>query len=71
VLCKGFRLIFRDVQKKIACYFVGWHLLLFSHDVAEIAGITSYSFGEEGMNRHIILFKKVINVVYENYHGLL
>ena len=28
------------------------------HDVAEIAGITSYSFGEEGMNRHIILFKK-------------
>ena len=30
-----------------------------SHDVAEIAGITSYSFGEEGINRHIILFKKV------------
>ncbi|XP_046850414.1 sperm-associated antigen 7-like [Xenia sp. Carnegie-2017] len=28
------------------------------HDVAEIAGITSYSFGEEDIDRHIILFKK-------------
>lgn len=28
------------------------------HDVAEIAAITSYSFGEEGFDRHIILFKK-------------
>ncbi|CAB3977017.1 sperm-associated antigen 7 [Paramuricea clavata] len=28
------------------------------HDVAEIAGITSYSFGDEGINKHIILFKK-------------
>ena len=34
--------------------------MLFSHDVAEIAGITSYSFGDEGINKHIILFKKVV-----------
>lgn len=30
----------------------------FSHDVAEIAGLTAQSFGVEGVDRYIILFKK-------------
>jgi hypothetical protein len=29
-----------------------------SHDVAEVAGLTSQSFGEEGVDRYIMLFKK-------------
>ncbi|XP_065842814.1 sperm-associated antigen 7 homolog isoform X2 [Oscarella lobularis] len=29
-----------------------------AHDVAEVAGLMSLSFGDEGINRHIMLFKK-------------
>ncbi|KAK1116518.1 hypothetical protein K0M31_018981 [Melipona bicolor] len=28
------------------------------HDVAEVANIWAYSFGEEGINRHIVIFKR-------------
>lgn len=28
------------------------------HDVAEVAGMTAYSFGEEDVDRHIIVFKR-------------
>ena len=30
-----------------------------SHDVAEIAGLTTFSFGEEEVDRYVMLFKKV------------
>lgn len=28
------------------------------HDVADIAGLTAFSFGEEDVNRHVMIFKK-------------
>ncbi|XP_043786293.1 sperm-associated antigen 7 homolog [Apis laboriosa] len=28
------------------------------HDVAEVANIWAYSFGEEGIDRHIVIFKR-------------
>lgn len=31
---------------------------MFRHDVAEVAGMTAYSFGEEDVDRHIIVFKR-------------
>lgn len=31
----------------------------FSHDVAEIAGLTTFSFGEDEVDRYVMLFKKV------------
>lgn len=33
-------------------------LLYYRHDVAEIANIWAYSFGEEGIDRHIVIFKR-------------
>ena len=30
-----------------------------SHDVAEIAGLTTFSFGEDEIDRYVMLFKKV------------
>lgn len=30
-----------------------------SHDVAEIAGLTTFSFGEDEVDRYVMLFKKV------------
>ena len=33
-------------------------ILDFSHDVAEVANILAYSFGEEGVDRYIMIFKK-------------
>lgn len=30
----------------------------FSHDVAEVANVLAYSFGEEDVDRHIVLFKR-------------
>lgn len=32
---------------------------LFRHDVAEVAGLTSFSFGEDEESRYVMLFKKV------------
>lgn len=29
-----------------------------SHDIAEVAGLTGMSFGEEGVDRYIIVYKK-------------
>lgn len=29
------------------------------HDVAEIAGLTTFSFGEDEVDRYVMLFKKV------------
>jgi len=34
------------------------NLLDFSHDVAEVANVLAYSFGEEGVDRYIMIFKK-------------
>lgn len=31
---------------------------LYRHDVAEVAGMTAYSFGEEGVDRYTIVYKK-------------
>lgn len=33
-------------------------IFLYRHDVAEVANIWAYSFGEEGINRHIVIFKR-------------
>ena len=30
------------------------------HDIAEIAGLVAHSFGEEGVDRHVELWKKGI-----------
>ena len=32
--------------------------MLSSHDVCEVANILAYSFGEEGIDRHIVIFKR-------------
>ena len=34
-------------------------LFVLSHDVAEVAGLTSFSFGEDEESRYVMLFKKV------------
>lgn len=34
-------------------------LSVFRHDVAEIAGLTTFSFGEDEVDRYVMLFKKV------------
>ena len=31
---------------------------IFSHDVAEVASVLGYSFGEEGVDRYIMIFKR-------------
>ena len=33
--------------------------IFYRHEVAEVAGLTSFSFGESDDNRYIMLFKKV------------
>ena len=34
--------------------------LVCSHDVAEIAGLITFSFGEDEVDRYVMLFKKVM-----------
>lgn len=29
-----------------------------SHEIAEIAGLSAFSFGEEDIDRHVVIFKK-------------
>ena len=31
---------------------------VFRHDVAEVGNVWAYSFGEEGIDRHIVVFKR-------------
>lgn len=33
--------------------------LLYRHDVADVAGLTAFSFGEEEVDRYVMVFKKV------------
>ncbi len=47
-------------QTESVIIFMFLLLLLCSHEVAEVAGLTSFSFGESDDNRYIMLFKKVI-----------
>ena len=35
------------------------------HDVAEIAGLIAHSFGEEGVDRHVELWKKGAKLTYK------
>ncbi|XP_037085618.1 sperm-associated antigen 7 homolog [Pollicipes pollicipes] len=35
------------------------------HDVAEVAGLVCHAFGEEGVDRHIMLFKKEYELAAE------
>lgn len=37
---------------------------LFRHDVAEVAGLTSFSFGEDEESRYVMLFKKVCKLLF-------
>lgn len=40
-------------------HFIGFELDYFaSHDVAEVASVWAYSFGEEGIDKHIVIFKR-------------
>lgn len=32
--------------------------IVFSHEIAQDAGMVSYSFGEEGVDRYIVVYKK-------------
>lgn len=32
--------------------------MAFSHDVADVANVLAYSFGEEGVDRYIMIFKR-------------
>ena len=34
-----------------------WRAII--HDVAEVAGLVSHSFGEEGVDKHTVIFKMV------------
>lgn len=38
---------------------ISYSFSLFRHDVAEVAGLTSFSFGEDEESRYVMLFKKV------------
>ncbi|XP_043238297.1 sperm-associated antigen 7 homolog [Amphibalanus amphitrite] len=40
------------------------------HDVAEVAGIVCHAFGEEGVDRHIMLFKKEYELTQEELAAL-
>lgn len=40
--------------------------LVYSHDVAEIAGLISYSFGTEEIDKYTILYKKVTTIIISN-----
>lgn len=40
---------------------------LLRHDVAEVAGLTSFSFGEDEESRYVMLFKKVCNLFFCDY----
>lgn len=42
----------------------------YSHDVAEVAGIVCHAFGEEGVDRHIMLFKKEYELSAEELAAL-
>ena len=36
-----------------------FYFSVFRHDVAEIAGLATFSFGEDEVDRYVMLFKKV------------
>lgn len=36
----------------------------YRHDVAEVAGLTSFSFGEDEESRYVMLFKKVLLLLF-------
>ena len=40
--------------------------ICYRHEVAEVAGLTSFSFGESDDNRYIMLFKKVWSTLYRD-----
>lgn len=37
---------------------ITFSILNFRHDVAEVASVLAYSFGEEGVDRYIMIFKR-------------
>ena len=43
-------------------------ILFFRHEVAEVAGLASFSFGQEEVDRYVIVWKKVsyIGIVCTN-----
>lgn len=43
------------IEFSILYIFLSW---AFSHDVAEVANVLAYSFGEEGVDRYIMIFKR-------------
>lgn len=40
-----------------------FYFSVFRHDVAEIAGLTTFSFGEDEVDRYVMLFKKVLMIL--------
>jgi hypothetical protein len=38
--------------------------MVFRHQIAEEKGLTSHSFGEEGVDRYVYLYKKVFLVIF-------
>lgn len=47
----------------------------FRHDVADIAGISAFAFGEEEYDRYVMIFKKVSEslfiVIYEIHNCII
>ena len=43
----------------IICFYTHIYITC-RHEVAEAAGVVTYSFGMEGEDKHMVLFKKVI-----------
>lgn len=41
------------------------------HDVAEVAGLTSFSFGEEEESRYVMIFKKVRKLCFSSIFGVI
>ena len=39
-------------------FFTFFKCFLFSHEIADVAGLTAHSFGIEDVDRHIIIYKK-------------
>ncbi len=45
-------------EKRLNCPPMEKHLRSIVHDVAEVAGLVGHSLGEDGVDRHVVLWKK-------------
>ena len=43
---------------------------LYRHEIAEIAGLSAFSFGEEDVDRHIVIYKKEFTPCSEELNAM-